>query len=291
MRNAECEGRTTRSGGDAETRGDPEIAASPLPRVSASVSQPQSALRLKLISCEVLFREMCAVAARSRNRVDVEFLPKGLHDIGAEPMRDRLAEVLGRVDESQYEAVLLGYGLCNNGLVGLTARSIPLVVPRAHDCITLFLGSKERYLDYFNEHSGVYFRTTGWIERSDPGDLRQLTIQHHTGMDMSYEELVAKYGEENAKFLYEQLGDRTRNYGQLTFIEMGIEPDDSFEKQSRDEAAERDWKFEKVEGDLSLIQRLVDGPWDDADFLVVPPGGRVVAAYDETIMTTEESSP
>ena len=184
----------------------------------------------------------------------------------------------------------LGYGLCNNGLVGLTARSIPLVIPRAHDCITLFLGSKERYLDYFNQHSGVYFRTTGWIERSDPGDLRQLTIQHNSGMDLSYEEFVAKYGEDNAKFLYEQLGDRTRNYRQVTFIEMGIEPDDSFEKRSRDEATERGWKFEKVKGDLSLIQRLVDGQWENGEFLVVPPGGQVATSYDEAVVTLESHS-
>jgi len=248
-------------------------------------------VRLKLISCEVFYREMCAAVAGSPNRVDVEFLPKGLHDIGAARMRDRLAEVLDRVDESKYDAILLGYGLCNNGLVGLTARSIPLVVPRAHDCITLFLGSKERYLDYFNQHSGVYFRTTGWIERSDRGELRQLSIQHDSGMDMTYEEMVAKYGEDNAKFLYEQLGDRTRNYSRLTFIEMGIEPDDSFEKRSRDEAAERNWTFETVKGDLSLIQRLVDGQWDDREFFVVPPGGRLVAAYDDAILAAEEVPP
>ena len=61
--------------------------------------------------------------------------------------------------------MLFGYGLCGMGLVGLTARPKPVVIPRAHDCITLFLGSRERYLEYFNAHPGVYFKTTGWIER------------------------------------------------------------------------------------------------------------------------------
>jgi hypothetical protein len=233
---------------------------------------------------------MCAAVARSCSRVDIEFLPKGLHDIGTAGMHERLQTALERVDETNYDAVLFGYGICNNGLVGLQARSIPIVVPRAHDCITLLLGSRKRYLDYFNEHTGVYFKSTGWIERNDRGELRQLSIQQQSGMDMSYDEMVAKYGEDNAKFLYEQLGDRTRNYGQLTFIEMGIEPDDSFERRTREEAAEKGWAFEKVSGDLSLIQRLVDGQWDEADFLVVPTGGHVAATYDDTIITLETDS-
>ena len=37
-----------------------------------------------------------------------------------------------------------------------------------------------------------------------------------------------------------------------------------------------------------MIQRLVDGNWDDKEFLTVPPGWRVVAKYDEKIVTAEE---
>ena len=246
-------------------------------------------MRLKLISCEIFHREMCAVVARSLNLINLEFLPKGLHDIGAENMRTRLQETLDNVDEEKYEAVLLGYGLCNNGLTGLSARSIPLVIPRAHDCITLFLGSKERYLDYFHANPGVYFKTTGWIERNQRGELKQISIQQATGMDMSYEQLVEKYGEDNAQYIYDQIGDSTKNYRQITFIEMGVEPDGRFEQQSRNEAQERGWSYKKVRGDLSLIQRLVDGPWDASEFLVVPPGGTIKPSYDEQIVTLQQS--
>lgn len=245
-------------------------------------------MRLKLIACEILFRELCAAVARSPNRVDLEFLPKGLHDIGQEGMRGRLQEVLAGVDDSLYDAVVFGYALCSNGLVGLTAEKIPLVMPRAHDCITLFFGSKERYLDYFQSHPGVYFKTSGWIERGD--NLAQLapeSIPRKSGMVQSYEELVAKYGEDNAKFLHEQLRDMTRNYSQLTYIEMGIEPDGRFEQATRREADKRGWKFQKLQGDMRLIQRLVDGPWDDDDFLVVQPGHRVAVSFDETILRAE----
>jgi hypothetical protein len=245
-------------------------------------------LRLKLIACEIFYREFCAAVARSAHRVDVEFLPKGLHDIGQEGMSRRLKEVLGQVDQSQYDATLLGYALCSNGLVGLAARQIPLVLPRAHDCITLFLGDKQRYLDYFRSHPGVYFKTSGWIERGD--GLAQLpgqSLEHLSGMNSTFEELAAKYGEDNARFLHEQLGDMTRNYSGLTFIEMGIEPDDRFEQHARREAQERGWQFEKLAGDITLIQDLVDGRWGQDRFLVVPPGCRVAASFDEQIVKTE----
>ena len=242
-------------------------------------------MRLKLIACEIFYRELCAAVARSVNQVDVEFLPKGLHDVGQERMSARLAEVLAAVDETRYEAVLLGYALCSNGVVGLAARGIPLVLPRAHDCITLFLGDRQRYLDYFQAHPGVYFKTSGWIERGE--GLTQYgrdSIPHLSGMARSFEELAAKYGEDNARFLQQQLGDLTRNYSGLTYIEMGVEPDDRFERQAREEAAERGWRFEKLAGDMTLIERLVNGPWDDERFLVVPPGGRVATSFNERIV-------
>ncbi len=245
-------------------------------------------MQLKLISCEIFYRELCAAVSRSPNTVDIEFLPKGLHDIGCTSMLVRLQEAVDRVEEGKYEAVLLGYGLCNNGIVGLTARATPIVIPRAHDCITLFLGSRRRYFDYFNSHPGVFFKTTGWIERGDSrGELRQLSIQRRIGLDSSYEELVEKYGEDNARYLWEEMCDLSRNYRQLTFIEMGVEPDDRFERQTRAEAAARGWDYEKVQGDPSMIQRFVDGCWDEQEFLMVRPGGRVAPTYEDNIIALD----
>ena len=248
-------------------------------------------MRLKLLACEIFYREMCEAVARSANQVDVEFLPKGLHDIGQAGMSGRLAERLSAVEESLYEAVLLGYGLCSNGLLGLAARRIPLVIPRAHDCITLFLGSKERYLDYFQSHPGVYFKTTGWIERGEETHQgNPQSIARQSGMIQSYEELAAKYGEDNARFLYEELCNMTRNYSGLAYISLGVGPDARFEQRTREEAARRGWKYERLEGDLRLIRQLVDGPWEADKFLVVPPGSRVVASFDEGIIKAEAVS-
>lgn len=250
-------------------------------------------MRLKLLSCEIFFREFCACVARSPHMVDLEFLPKGLHDIGCQDMQARLQAAIDCVEQRQYDALLLGYGLCNNGIVGLTAKLIPLVVPRAHDCITLFLGSAARYREYFETHPGVYFKTTGWIERGEAdGELGQLALGKKLGLQQSYEEMVAKYGEDNARYLWEEFGrNLARHYSQFTFIEMGIEPDDSFERRSRDEAARRGWTFEKVAGDIGMFQRLVNGEWNHKEFLVVYPGQRIIANYEEGIISTEAANP
>lgn len=244
-------------------------------------------MRLKLISCQVFTREVAAVVARSRHVVEVEMLSKGLHNIGCVGMRERLQAAIDRVPAG-FDAVLLGYGLCNNGLAGVRARGVPLVVPRAHDCITVLLGSQARYLEYFERHPGTYFKSSGWIEHEkNPEDLNQLSIAHRNSMDASLEELTARYGEENARYLWEELVNHARHYGQFTFIEMGVEPDDRFARQTRDEAARRGWRFEKVPGDLSLLQRFVDGDWPDADFVVVPPGHALAACFDGRIMKVE----
>jgi len=110
-----------------------------------------SPMRLKIISCEIFFRELCA-CWRARRTLLILISCQGLHDIGCESMRARLQAAVDRVEERQYDALLMGYGLCNNGIVGLTTKSIPLVVPRGHDCITVFMGSAAKYMEYFNSH-------------------------------------------------------------------------------------------------------------------------------------------
>lgn len=235
-----------------------------------------------------MYREVCEAIARSVNQIDVRFMPKGLHDIGSEKMHAYLAQVIEEVDTENYEAILLGYALCSNGIVGLEASDVPLVVPRAHDCITLFLGSQKRYEDYFHSHNGVYFHTSGWIERGDHLDQYGMeSIEDQMGMTMSYEALVEKYGEDNAQFLYDKFQAMRRNYQQITFIEMGIEPDDRFERYAKEEAKREGWKFEKIKGDLTLFRRLMDGPWDAEDFLFVEPGQKIVPAYDGSIVGVE----
>jgi len=168
--------------------------------------------------------------------------------------------------------------------VGLEARGVPLVLLRAHDCITAFLGSRARYAGHFEETPGTYFETTGWLERGVDGGPYGLPSQTGAlGFDLAT--LAAKYGEDNARYILDTM---TRHYRRLAFIRMGVEPDSSFEERTRELAAERGWEFEALDGDLGLLRRLVDGPWDAADFLVLHPGQRASATLgDEVIVPAE----
>ncbi len=132
----------------------------------------------------------------------------------------------------------------------------------------------------------AFFKTSGWIERGQ--SLEQLgpsPSRRGAEWTRTYDQLVEKYGEDNAKFLYEQLCNMTRNYGKLAFIEMGIEPDDRFERETIRQADERGWKYEKLAGDMGFPLSTWRGRWDDDRFLVVPPGYEV-----STRATTSGSS-
>jgi hypothetical protein len=243
-------------------------------------------LRIKLISCEVLFRETCHCAARSRSFVDPTFMQKGLHDIGAGPMSSRLQEAIDSVDPARYDAIVLGYALCNNGIVGLHA-SVPLVIPRAHDCISLILGSRQRYAAYFSLNPGTFYYSSGWIERNRVGEGLE-SIATQLGLDRSYQELVAKYGEDNARYIYETMQGGLRHYKKLAFIDTGLGDLERYRQYCRQVAEENGWEIENLQGDVGLLQRLLDGEWDSADFLVIRPGESVAAsAGDDIICATQ----
>ncbi len=245
-------------------------------------------MRLRLVCCDIFHREACAAVVRSSNYVDLDFLPQGLHSEAKGTLLSRLQAAVDRAEDRNYDAVALGYGLCGNGVIGLMARSTKLVLPRAHDCITFFLGNKERYKEYFFNNVGEYFLTSGWFERGhDAGPRPETPGMDQFGMYRSREELIAKFGEEYAEFIIAELGDKAKNYHTHTYIDMGIEPGDIFEKMARAEAEKKGWKFRKIQGDMSLIQNLVDGVWPDKDFLTIPPGHRIAPRYDESMMAAE----
>ena len=244
-------------------------------------------MRLKAIVCQVMSREMEFVAPRSPHSVEVEGLTMGLHDLGA-AMHSHLQERIDASDAGGYDALLLGYGLCGRGTEGLCARSTPLVLPRAHDCIGILMGGHGNYVAYFENHPGVYYRSPGWIEFQAPGQWLQpaeATRKNVLGERRTREELIAQYGEENGSYLFEQFRAYRRHYSGLTYISTGVPSDESSRSLARAEAEREQWAFEEIRGSLGLLESMVNGAWDPANFLVVPPGATVRAALGNNVVT------
>ena len=250
-------------------------------------------MKLKCIACEALARLVYLCAAQSPHIVDVELFRIGLHN---EPntLRDRLQAAIdvassGANGDKNYDAIVMGYGLCGKATHGLQARSLPIIIPRAHDCITLFLGSRERYQDQFENQTGTYWYVLDYIQRTQ-GQNTPLSLGAgvEADMDSVYADYVTKYGQDNADYLMEVMGAWQQHYNRAAYIDMGMGNGHAVEADTQAIATRRGWTYEKLAGDSILIRRLINGDWGTpegvADFLVLQPGQKITMSYDRDII-------
>lgn len=252
---------------------------------------PAPGMILKVIACDIARREICHCAARSPNILDLEFLPQGLHDTPGLG-RDEVQRRVNAVPAGRYAAVLVGYGLCGGILKDLRAGSTRLVIPRAHDCITFFLGSKERYQRRFSERPGTYYFTAGWLElpvrrggEGPAGHGAFMPAQSAASLERNLAEWTARFGAEQARYLLEEMRRWAQHYTHGALIEFDFTRPLKLDEQVRRVCIEKGWAFEQIPGDLGLLQRWLDGDWSLDEFLLVAPGQKVVPSYDAQIIT------
>jgi hypothetical protein len=235
-------------------------------------------MRIAIIGCMVMNREISHLVSESKNKVRVWWLRQGLHDT-PEILHAELQRTIDDIEkensilraEFRFEAIVLAYGLCSNGVIGLRSRSIPIVVPRCDDCISLFLGSADRYRKYFREYPGTYWYNRGWIEQAFTPSKHNYAIRRT--------EYVEKYGEENADYLMACTNDWMTKYTRCGFITSPGNEDAAYEEYAKQAAEDFGWEFRKFEGSMSYLTSLVEGPWEDNQFLTCPPHSRIVADY------------
>jgi len=193
----------------------------------------------------------------------VTFLDYGLHEF-PNKLSSAVQEQIDSLQEPS--RILLGYGLCGNGLEGIRAGRHTLFMPRADDCIAILLGSYQAYLKEFSENPGTYYLTKGWLESgSDP--LRE------------YHQALEKYGAGNAEWLMDQ---QYRHYKRLVFVAHTREDLETYRPRAL-EVAEycKQWgmSYEEVLGSEDYIRDLVKAVGtlceSDEQFLVIPPGGSI----------------
>ncbi|MGA2489781.1 MAG: DUF1638 domain-containing protein [Anaerolineales bacterium] len=210
-------------------------------------------LRTKIIACPTVGEELKSLLP---NDYTLEMLEYGLHNV-PESLHEQLQAAIDATGP-EYGTILLGYGLCANAILELNSRGFRLVIPRADDCITLFLGSRQEYLRQLSLAPGTFFLTKGWIEcGEDPY--------------MEYCSLRTKYGHERAFKITKRY---IQNYTRLALINSGSYKSEAYRKYARMVADYFDLTYEEIPGSNELLEKFVNGAWEKG-FVVVPPGQMV----------------
>lgn len=194
---------------------------------------------------------------------EITYLDYGLHK-APRRLKTALQEAIDGLETPSL--VVLGFGLCGNGLDGLKAGRNALLVPRADDCIALLLGSNQAYLEQFNSMPGTYWLSKGWLEAgSNP-------LQE-------YRDYVEKYGQAQADWLVET---QYRNYRRLAFVSH--EPSDlakyrPLAQEIAQFCARWGMAYQEILGSEAYIQRLCQVCQDtgllDKEFILIQPGGEL----------------
>ncbi|MBF0232023.1 MAG: DUF1638 domain-containing protein [Desulfamplus sp.] len=267
-----------------------------------------------LIGCGVLAPDIKHIAEELKHshrfNLKMNFLPGGLHDKPNE-LRHRLQAAIDyAAKDKSCCRIIVGYGICGRGTVGINAPNVPLVFPRVHDCIALFLGSDQAYKKEFARYPGTFYLSAGWCtEKGRPGKKRKKNIDSNTlkssnslknygncevkaiednsedkteadvehkiwigSEPMGSLELKAKYGEEGGNRIIDFFSSWQKNYQRAAFIDTGLGNSEKYAQQAREMADEYHWKYEKIKGDTSLMRRLLTQDYSDDAILIVPPG-------------------
>lgn len=245
-------------------------------------------LRLHVIACPVFQRELELLAAEAGTDLTFRHLDMGLHEGSGGDLRVALQQAIDAVPTGSCDVIAIAYGLCNRGIVGLEARQLPVVIPRAHDCIGMLLGSSRSYLAQLEAQPGTYFQSPGWLEHSPAtGALRPQDLPFSPGVTATRDELVAKYGEENADYLLEEFSKFTKHYQRLAYIATPTPKSEQWEESARTIAGMRGWKFERLPGELGWLRRMLNAEWEEREFLKLNPGERVGLCSDDRLIVAE----
>ena len=206
--------------------------------------------RTLVMACATVIEEMLPLMPEGMQHQVFDF---GLH-IRPEKLRQALQQAIDAVS-GQYDTIILGYGLCSMAIIGIRANGCRLVVPRVHDCISIFLGSSSAYDQQIHAEPGTYYLTKGWIEVGDTPFS-------------DYERSVERYGKEKAEYIVKTM---LGNYTRLALINTGQYELERYQEYASRTAEQFGLRYEEIEGSNSLIKKMLLGPWDD-EFVVIQPG-------------------
>ena len=238
------------------------------------------------IVCDVMKQDLEKIVKTKKiKNLDFVFMEQYLHNT-PDIMRHKLQEEIDKIGKD-YEKIILGYGLCSNGVAGLLSDKHEIIIPKVDDCISLFLGSKERYLELFTKDPATYYLCKGWIEYGgDP--YRGYLVWTGKEDSVPQEWLRGKeiygakrYDEDTARFL---VYDMLKNYKKIILIN-----NDDVEEVHRkyingmisflNEVLEREIFLEEVQGSVKFLEKMAKCDWNEKNFLRFEPGQKILQEH------------
>ncbi len=211
-------------------------------------------MKYLVIACNIMKDEILRFQAEG---ISFVFLEQSLHRV-PEKMKEAVQEEILRADDWEGNYIILSYGLCSNGILGIKSNRHSIVIPRVHDCIALFLGSPKRYNEEHQKEPGTYYLTKGWIEEGKS----PLEIYH---------EYCQRYGKETAEWV---IKEELKNYTRIALVNTGIRLMETHRQHARENARFLQLRYEEIEGSLAFFKKMLHGPWDN-DFIILKPGEEV----------------
>ena len=195
--------------------------------------------------------------------------------------RDRAGGYRRRRDRG-FDAVALAWPV-RARTSGLIARASPVVIPRVHDCLTLFLGSREgiagnsaairapnTFPGWFTHKLGVIRRPPALWSHDPP----------NTPAGQSSPSATAGSRRRNHQFL----GSWKRNYTRVAVIDTGCGEVEGCLRMAERISAGLGWECARLPGNTAMLRDLVSGEWDPARYLVLRPGERSELSGDEQVL-------
>ena len=235
--------------------------------------------KVVLLACSVFEREIALLTRGAEHIVETRWFEMGLHD-RPDNLRSTLQEALEAVEaRTDIDAIVLAYGLCGRGTAGLRPLRHKLVIPRAHDCIAVFMGSKDAYSEHQRRCPTCYYYTPGWNRnRRVPGPEKLESLKT---------ELAKKFDADDIEFLLETEREQWAMHNTATYLDLGTDDAEAEAAYAKKCADWLGWKFERQRGDPKLLRDLLWGNWDNERFQIIEPGMQLSQSADENILRAE----
>jgi Protein of unknown function (DUF1638) len=216
---------------------------------------------IKIIACEVMKEELLTIVSKDPiPEIELQFVSMGLH-IHPKKLHQELQELLKQSKE--YSRIILGFGLCGGAANQLSAPDCRLTIPRVHDCIPLLLGSKLLYRQLSDQILGTFYLSGGWIEGE------------HSILN-EHQRICDKFG---AKKALRVLTMMFENYQRLLYINTGHPRETANLSEAQKLAQLLNLDLQIQDGNRQYLDKIINGPWDEAAFITIPPGEIVHEEY------------